>query len=432
LTLEHILMSSTKKYALEYWINLDKFSKEQLEDYVKESLNKFLANIKFEVQEKDRYLILLIVSTEKIIDSCHDKLNFDREWSFRAKDELGDSLRLKAYPILAEIELSLRSFIQQAMINVLGFDWWNSFIPEDIREKVKIVEAKAGNYQVKSHHPIELTFFEDLIGIVTTKVQAWSPNHAITVSDFCELLTMCSSVEEMQQEVNNRSKVLSFWDNIFSDYFDDKDSWIRLKEDIKKLAIPLRNKVMHHRLIRYYELQPLENLKNRVKQVISLSKTTLSDAELERIKPSVKIITDKVRPQFNAAIMGKDIPRLNIDPELLENLGRVMKSAFDQDGRPKLNIDPEDLGRVMKLASDQDGKPKLNIDPKLLENLGRVMKSAFDQDGRPKLNIDPEDLGRVMKLASDQDGRPKLNIDPELHSSQKALDDNKNQDDNEN
>jgi len=89
-------MSSTERYTLEYWIDLNKFSKEQLENNVKKSLDKFLVSIKFEVQEKDKYLILRIISTEKIIDSCHDKLNFEREWSFRAKDELGDSLRSKA------------------------------------------------------------------------------------------------------------------------------------------------------------------------------------------------------------------------------------------------------------------------------------------------------------------------------------------------
>ncbi len=355
-------MSSTERYTLEYWIDSSKNSKEQLESHVKRSLSRYLGDINLEVQEKDKYLILHIVSTEKIIDSCHDKLDFDRESSFRAKDELGDSLRSQAYPILAEIELSLRRFIQQAMINVLGFNWWNSFISENIQGKVKTIEAKAGKNQVKSHHPIEFTFFEDLLVIVTTKFQAWSSNHTVTVGDIYELLTVCDSVDKIQQEIDNRTKIVSFWDDVFSDYFDDKRDWIQLKEDIEELGISLRNKVMHHRLIRCHELQKLKCLRDKVKQVISLSKTTLSEEEIEKIKPSVKIITDKVRPQFDAELIEKSRSILNIDPA---QVARVIKSTFDPNGELIFNLDPAQVARAIKSTFDPNGEPIFNVDPEL-------------------------------------------------------------------
>lgn len=309
-------MSSSETYVLEYWIDLNCFSRDQLENHVKESLDKFLKEINLEIKENEKYLILCITSTDKLIDSCHDKLDFDREWSFRAKDELGESLRAKAYPILAEIELWLRSFIKRAMINVLGFDWWNAFIYENIRERVRDIETRAGKYQVKFHHPIEFTFFEDLIVIFTAKFQAWSSDQTITVSNLCELLSTCNSVEEIQKEVESRRKVVSFWDDVFSDYFDDKNSWSQLKKDIEKTIIPIRNKVMHHRLMRTYELQKLEEFRDELRRVLGLAKSTLSDAELEGVKSSIKIITDKLKPQLDPEILKKAMQP--IDPEILK------------------------------------------------------------------------------------------------------------------
>lgn len=330
-------MTSKKQYALEYWIDLNQFSKEQLTREIEIKLDKFIQEVTFKIQEEERYLILCITSNKRVIDSCHDKLNFDRNWSFRAKDELGNSLRAEAYPILAEIELNLREFINQALMNSLGFDWWNSFISEKIRQRVDDIEIKAGKAQAKHHHPIEFTFFEDLISIVTTKFQLWSPDQAVTANDFYELLSTCKSIEEIQKEVENRRKVVSFWEDIFSNYFDEKDSWIKIQGSIDKLVIPLRNKVMHHRLVRIHELESLKAFRSELRQVLDLAKTTLSDEEIKEIQESTKIITDKLKIRFNPAFLQfspevikaiKTLP--TFDPELLKQ-GISLRSLFSSE-----------------------------------------------------------------------------------------------------
>jgi hypothetical protein len=40
------------------------------------------------------------------------------------RDDAGAEIRQRAYPILAELEQSLRSFINRGMTEILGFDWW--------------------------------------------------------------------------------------------------------------------------------------------------------------------------------------------------------------------------------------------------------------------------------------------------------------------
>ena len=90
---KHLTMSNDKTFILEYWIESTQFSKEELERHIEQVLDKFLKDIDFEIEDgKDNYLILRIDSTEEKIDACHDKLEFEREWAFRAKDELGDLL----------------------------------------------------------------------------------------------------------------------------------------------------------------------------------------------------------------------------------------------------------------------------------------------------------------------------------------------------
>lgn len=365
-------MLSQETYTLEYCISTTQFlGDKELEDYVKQSLEKFLADIVFEIEiHGTNYLILRITSTAKVIDACHDKLRFERDWVFRIKDELGSFLRANAYPILEEIELCLRKFINQAMVEVLGFNWWNAFVPENIREKVKEVEKKAGEYQAKFHHPLEFTLFEDLIKIVTVDFQTWSDRRTITFSDLAELLSTCNSVEEIRTELENRRKVISFWGDVFSSYFDDKEAWTQLKKRIEGRVIPLRNKVMHHRVMREYELEQLKECRDEVNRVISLAKSELSDPEIKEALQNAKIVLEGLRFQIDPDIFKSLIPRMDwgIDPEVLKALQT-----------PLINPD------IFKVLI-----PKMDwgIDPEVLKALQRpLINPDIFKDLIPKINL---------------------------------------------
>lgn len=184
-------MTNKKNYILEYCVSKNKFSEKiDLENYVKKALEKFIGDISFEIKDGDgTYLVLSISATSKIIDACHDKLNIERGWAFRSKDELGDFIRKSAYPILSDIEITVRNFINQIMCDVLGFNWWSLFTPEDIRKKVEMTESKTGKFNIEFQHQIEFTLFDDLLKIITEKYQAWPDNHIVTTSELVELLS---------------------------------------------------------------------------------------------------------------------------------------------------------------------------------------------------------------------------------------------------
>jgi hypothetical protein len=312
-----------QNYLLEYWISSDKFSEEELDVSVKKILAKIISHVEVEICQKEKYLILSITSTEKHIDSCYEKLDFDREWSFRTRDELGDALRAEAYPLLADIEVKLRNFINQCMVEVVGFDWWDSFIPEKLNKRVE----KAGGNQVKKHHQIELTFFDDLIGIIRTKHQKWSNEQFISVTDFCDLLLTFTSLEEIPQEIRTRTKTISLWDDVFIKYFDDAGTWINLEKDIKEV-IDVRNKVMHHRLLRLHEIRILKQCHDEVDRVLDLARDNLSEAEIEDAQTTIKVISPEIMEQIRKSLI--------IDPKMMEQI------------RKSLIIDPKMMKQIRR------------------------------------------------------------------------------------
>lgn len=58
-------MPSKANYTIEYLIDIQQFSKEQLKEHVQKKLAKVLPNINFEIQEKPKHLLLSIISNEK-------------------------------------------------------------------------------------------------------------------------------------------------------------------------------------------------------------------------------------------------------------------------------------------------------------------------------------------------------------------------------
>ncbi|BAQ63893.1 hypothetical protein [Geminocystis sp. NIES-3709] len=296
-----------KKYLLEYWIDSNKYSKAELENKFKNQ-SKFKQyiddnNLIFNVSKNKNYLVLSIHSTNTIIEKCRANLNFDRQYCFIVKDELADFVRLEAYPLLAEIELTLRHFINEAMINVFGFDWWSLFIPNNTQKKIQNIENNEIEDYVNLQHPISFSFFDDLIGIFTTKIQKWTPDSPIKVADLDELLSTSNDIKKLRQEIKNRQKTISFWDDVFSYYFEDQDSWKELEKILQNFIIPARNRVMHYRLIALYELNKIKEFRDKLKHIINSAKTKLSDTEKENINMNAKTIIDKLIKQMNSQII---------------------------------------------------------------------------------------------------------------------------------
>jgi len=236
-------------------------------------------------QRNPRYLELSIRGSLEEVDACHSRLNdnfVSRYSCVRLRDEAGDEIRRRAYPTLAHIEQQLREFINRAMIEVRGFGWWDSTIPflteRGIRDGVLEVEGKIKQAS-EIHHPLELTLFSHLIPIVTGLAQHWQTGKQLTAEDLLELLSNCSSLDELKQKLMERTRKISLWDEVFVRYFDDKDKWSKLAGVLVGDVIPMRNKVMHHRPMYRWQLKRLQGIEQEVDDVLASALVELPEEE---------------------------------------------------------------------------------------------------------------------------------------------------------
>ncbi|MBC8492238.1 MAG: hypothetical protein H8D43_00530 [Chloroflexi bacterium] len=316
-------MAKGSLYSLVFLFNGSEISLDDLRQKAAKAIGRHLSDVDLQLIPIDpQRLQLSIVGSLESVDACHDKINrelFDRHSCVRLHDEAGVEIRQQAYPILARIEQLLRDFINRAMIEVAGFDWWDSMTPPSIRTKVREVEKKSGRIAV-IHHPLEFTDFDHLVQIITGSVQEWAEDRPFSVADFLEVLSDCDSMEEVQTKLENKIRRISLWDAVFVRYFERTDQWSELKEDIRKFVIPARNEVMHHRPMRLYELRNLSRIEEGIRALLASAKAELSQEErVEARRISLDFI-DVIRRQQ------EELARTMLEPfrRQQEELARTM------------------------------------------------------------------------------------------------------------
>jgi len=177
----------------------------------------------------------------------------------------------------------LRAFINRAMIEVKGFDWWGSIAPflddQGIQDSVQKIEGRIGETASALHHPLELMLFEDLIHIVTGSIQHWPTDKPLSADDFLEILSGCSSLDDLRKELKEKTRKVSLWNEVFALYFDDVNKWAETAKNLNAFVIPIRNKVMHHRPMHLWELQKLQEAKQSLDTLLGSAAPKLSEEE---------------------------------------------------------------------------------------------------------------------------------------------------------
>ncbi|MCD6141943.1 hypothetical protein J7J55_04410, partial [Candidatus Bipolaricaulota bacterium] len=217
-------MSEIISYLLEFLIDGTQIDRDALEKDIAKTLGKHTSSVDWNViQTTSQHFKLSIRGSLEDVDACHNRINkefVNRYSCIRLRDEAGDEIRQKAYPILAHIEQQLRAFINRAMIEVKGFDWWDSIAPflddQGIQDSVQKIEGQIGKIASALHHPLELTLFEDLIHIVTGSVQYWPTDKLLSADDFLEILSGCSSLDDLHKELKEKTRKVSLWDEVFA------------------------------------------------------------------------------------------------------------------------------------------------------------------------------------------------------------------------
>lgn len=293
-------MAEDKDYFLVFLIDGSQISKKDLDAKVKKIIGKHLNAISLTIEplETNR-LQLTIKGSLQTVDACHKRMMnqgfFEKHHCPLLKDDAGDEIRKKMYPRLASIEQSLRGFINKVMIEILGFDWWDRMAPSSVQEKVS---RRGKNDQI--HHPLELSTFDELIEILFNPLQQWTEGKPLTPADLKELLNESRSIDELRKKLEEKTKKIPLWNDVFSRYFDDPSN---KKEDLQKdlkEVLDLRNRVMHHRSVWEHELTKLREIEGRVKCLINSAKSKLPEKELKQARRSGEAWVQQYRKLLEA------------------------------------------------------------------------------------------------------------------------------------
>jgi DNA-binding phage protein len=305
-----------KHYHLEILFDGTQITLEELKKKASQALQEYLSDIELKVDSTNSAALnLAIKGTLEVVNACHKKINEilieqSHLRAMRLLDEAGDEIRQRAYPILAEIEQRFRLFVSQALIEVCGFYWWNNLAPANIRDNVRKVQNESDGTFLDF---LECTQFNDLIEIITQEVSEWTETKRLSVTDIQELRSNCKSLADFDNKLEEKTKKFSFWNNVFSRYFQDRRQWEQIKKSIKDIVITERHKVMHHRPISLSAITDLLNKKREIFTLLDSAKAKLSEQECievrQDIEDNIEDIRDTISAQMRALWQDLGLPK---------------------------------------------------------------------------------------------------------------------------
>ncbi|VVM74900.1 hypothetical protein PS619_01997 [Pseudomonas fluorescens] len=252
-----------------------------------ETLGKYCDELDLRIRRISNEAMEIEIEGERApLDAAHMKISqtFAKHSPFiRVLDELGDALRNEAYPLLGQLEQELRAFINEAMVySGIGIDWLTKVGDAQISARVTATQQKGKDaiYQ----HPVEFTELDQLLEIVTVDLAAWDNDRTLSASDIFSLLKDAKDLEDVRDMLGRWMQKRSFWDVVFSSFFDDMASWRDWKSRWKKEVINLRNRVMHHRPVFVWEIDRLRHTANEFTTLLQAHRKQLSIKEEESVR----------------------------------------------------------------------------------------------------------------------------------------------------
>lgn len=195
-------------------------------------------------------------------------------------DKDSQCLSADLYPIINKTENSIRQLINEVMTKNFGIDWWDRFVPKDVKDKHK---ARRGGYKstVPSFANVDERLMsidvDDLYDIITNKTYALNISN---VDFFNNLLNKQSDAnyDSIISELRNNSIIKNdLWIDIFSNYLSNE-----FIDNYKEFYLN-RNHIMHNKLIdrnAYKQIKAsIEIIQNDVNQALQKVENSLLSSE---------------------------------------------------------------------------------------------------------------------------------------------------------
>ncbi|MBQ9928797.1 MAG: hypothetical protein IJO65_12605 [Lachnospiraceae bacterium] len=257
-------------------------------------------------------------------------------WLF---DKDSECLSIDLYPKVYQTENMLRQLINETMTRNYGIEWWDVFVPHDIKKKhvdrrdgYKAIAPGFNNVDERLMS-IDVT---DLLSIIRCKLTKWDPNYSDEINKMINGQNPCSANRIV--EVLKKQMVVEqdLWATIFSKFLSDDfiEKYSEFEEN--------RNHIAHNKLI---DRAAYKQIKDSIDIVYEAEKKALGLIANEVISKEEKDAIERQREEERQAF--EDAMMMNIQEEagvVIRNNEEIMEyiadalTEFSEDVRQKLRF----------------------------------------------------------------------------------------------
>lgn len=240
-TIEDELETTLKTHLKKYWDNLKLVFKR-----CKPINGRSRVKVSFETALKD-------------VDAIHAALKkhnwLKRYQAVKLRDEASLEISKACYPLIAEIELELRRFVDFVLLESLGWNWHEMLATNHDAVRSTTRTQKDSREGHLHEHWLDFSQLKHLLWFITGQWSAVDPNEPIATGDLIALMDQCNDYDTLRSELKDKVRIRSLWDEVFADLFEDQQQWTRLREQLNGIIVETRHKTMHQRPIRLYEYE---------------------------------------------------------------------------------------------------------------------------------------------------------------------------------
>ena len=243
------------------------------------------------------------------------------------RDDIGSFYAVLAYPLIHEVENTMRSLISKFMIINVGVSWVNEAIHIDLKQKSKSDKRSITNF-------IQNIDFIDLSDVL---FKSYRKNEIAAIDHH---ISAINKTEDIDIEFLKDGIPKSNWERYFSDLIPIKE--IDLKNNWEKLY-DIRNDVAHNRYISKERYQELESILNKVTPHLDSVLEKLDQLELgiEDIELVSKTVTE-----VKSVSLIKVIKMLNIG--MATAVDALRSSGYQAEKSPMLKLTQEMVNELFK------------------------------------------------------------------------------------
>ena len=224
------------------------------------------------------------------------------------KDTVSEEISKELYPLLYQVENSLRRYLIKFMSTRIGHDWWDSTVTNEVSTKAKMRKRNERVFSSYINNETYLIDFGELGEIIFAQTSGF-----VTREDIVEKITRMKESSEAVKEL--KSQVQTNYQRFFKENFADagfQDLWRGFEK--------IRNKIAHSNLFTIEDLTEGKKLAEELLRIIEHA-----DSENQTVE-----ITNQEREAIQERVMERSHKTTEVTEEVFLSELKSEEEYFNQ------------------------------------------------------------------------------------------------------